>query len=92
MVDLKCPPLAIFDEISLATSNYFRFRLSPEVVISVGARVKQAGEDMRGEPVELVARHEPRSEQLPYERLLRTRCMAIPRCSRATTASKRRGG
>jgi glucose-6-phosphate 1-dehydrogenase len=70
-VRLKCPPLAIFDEISRATSNYFRFRLSPEVVISAGARVKQAGEDMRGEPVELVARHEPRSEQPPYERLLR---------------------
>ena len=71
MVKLKCPPLAIFDEISPATSNYFRFRLSPEVVISAGARVKQQGEEMRGEPVELIARHEPRSEQLPYERLLR---------------------
>jgi len=71
MVTLKCPPLAIFDEISPATSNYFRFRLSPEVVISAGARVKRHGEDMRGEPVELIARHEPRSEQLPYERLLR---------------------
>ncbi len=71
MVALKCPPLAIFDEISPATSNYFRFRLSPEVVISAGARVKRHGEEMRGEPVELIARHEPRSEQLPYERLLR---------------------
>lgn len=71
VVHLKCPPLAIFDEISLATSNYFRFRLSPEVVISVGARVKQAGEAMRGEPVELIARHQSRSEKLPYERLLR---------------------
>ncbi|TBR15858.1 MAG: glucose-6-phosphate dehydrogenase [Rugosibacter sp.] len=71
MVNLKCPPLAIFDEISPATSNYFRFRLSPEVTISVGARVKQHGEEMRGEPVELIARHEPRSETLPYERLLR---------------------
>jgi glucose-6-phosphate 1-dehydrogenase len=71
VVDLKCPPLAIFDEISPATSNYFRFRLSPEVVISVGARVKQPGEEMRGEPVELIARHEPRSTKLPYERLLR---------------------
>jgi glucose-6-phosphate 1-dehydrogenase len=71
MVTLKCPPLAIFDEIGSATSNYFRFRLSPEVVISAGARVKRYGEEMRGEPVELIARHEPRSEQLPYERLLR---------------------
>ncbi len=71
IVNLKCPPLAIFDEISPATSNYFRFRLSPEVVISAGVRVKQHGEEMRGEPVELIARHEPHSEQLPYERLLR---------------------
>ena len=70
-VSLKCPPMAIFDEISLSTSNYFRFRLSPEVVIGAGARVKQPGEEMRGVPVELIARHEPRSEQLPYERLLR---------------------
>ena len=70
VVDLKCPPLAIFDEISPATSNYFRFRLSPEVVISAGARVKQPGEEMRGEPVELIARHEPRSSKMPYERLL----------------------
>src|SRR3990167_7734236 len=71
MVDLKPPPLAIFDEISPAASNYFRFRLSPEVVISVGARVKRHGEKMRGEPAELIARHEPLGEQLPYERLLR---------------------
>ena len=69
-VNMKCPPLAIFDEISAANSNYFRFRLSPEVTISAGARVKQHGEQMRGEPVELIARHEARSEQLPYERLL----------------------
>jgi glucose-6-phosphate 1-dehydrogenase len=70
IVDLKCPPLAIFDEIQPALSNYFRFRLSPEVVISVGARVKRFGEEMRGEPVELIARHQSRSEKLPYERLL----------------------
>ena len=61
LVKLKCPPLAIFDAISAATSNYFRARLGPEVVISMGTRVKQAGEAMRGEPVELIARHEPRS-------------------------------
>ena len=70
MVDLKCPPLAIFDEISQNTSNYFRFRLSPEVVISAGARVKQSGDAMRGEPVELIARRQSGSEKQPYERLL----------------------
>lgn len=69
-VDLKIPPLAIFDQTDPAQSNYFRFRLSPEVVISLGARVKRQGDEMRGEPVELVARRSPASEDLPYERLL----------------------
>jgi glucose-6-phosphate 1-dehydrogenase len=39
-------------------------------VISIGARVKRPGDEMRGEPVELVARRSPASEDLPYERLL----------------------
>ncbi len=70
-VNLKCPPLPIFDDISLDTSNFIRFRLSPEVVISLGARVKQHGEEMRGEQVQLVAHHEPSIQASPYERLLR---------------------
>ncbi len=69
-VDLKTPPLAIFDRTDPAQSNYFRFRLGPEVVISAGARVKRAGDEMLGEPVELVARRSLASEDLPYERLL----------------------
>jgi glucose-6-phosphate 1-dehydrogenase len=70
IVDLKLPPVAIFDEIGAAQSNYFRFRLSPEVVISEGARVKRPGEEMVGDAVELVARHAPAGEKSPYERLL----------------------
>lgn len=70
MVNLKCPPLAVFDEISVQTSNYFRFRLSPEVVISTGARVKLPGEEMQGESVELIAHHQQGKDMLPYERLL----------------------
>ena len=70
IVDLKCPPVAIFDEINPAQSNYFRFRLSPQVVISAGARVKRPGEEMVGDAVELVARHSPAGEKSPYERLL----------------------
>jgi glucose-6-phosphate 1-dehydrogenase len=62
--------LSVFDEITLKNSNYFRFRLSPEVIIAEGMRVKQPGEAMQGEPVELVARHRPQSEKPPYERLL----------------------
>jgi glucose-6-phosphate 1-dehydrogenase len=70
VVDLKRPPLAIFDEVTARESNYFRFRLSPEVVISAGARVKKPGEEMQGERVELVARSRPEGEKSPYERLL----------------------
>jgi glucose-6-phosphate 1-dehydrogenase len=69
-VKLKRPPLAIFDPSELMPSNYFRLRLSPEVVIGEGALVKLLGEDMRGEPVELIARHNTQAEKSPYERLL----------------------
>jgi glucose-6-phosphate 1-dehydrogenase len=70
VVDLKCPPMAIFDETLPAHSNYFRLRLSPEVVIATGVRVKRAGDEMRGEDVELTARHQHSDEKSPYERLL----------------------
>lgn len=75
MVNLKSPPLAIFKQdqpegMQLAHGNYFRFRLSPEVVIATGARVKRSGETMRGEDVELIARHQQTSDAPPYERLL----------------------
>jgi len=70
IVDMKTPPLSIFDEITPPLSNYFRFRLSPEVIIAEGMRVKRPGEAMQGEPVELVARHHPQREKSPYERLL----------------------
>jgi glucose-6-phosphate 1-dehydrogenase len=69
-VTLKRPPLSIFDSDETAPRNYFRLRLSPEVVISEGALVKRNGEQMRGEPVELIARHHPGAEKSPYERLL----------------------
>jgi glucose-6-phosphate 1-dehydrogenase len=70
VVYLKRPPVGVFDAIQLAQSNYFRFRLSPEVVIAAGARVKRPGEEMQGEPVELVARHCVPRGKGPYERLL----------------------
>ena len=69
-VTLKRPPLPVFDASPAQQANYFRFRLSPEVVICAGARVKKAGDAMRGQPVELVARHRSPDEELPYQRLL----------------------
>lgn len=70
IVDFKLPPVPLFDEVGAAQSNYFRFRLSRDVVISAGIRVKQAGTEMRGEAVELTLRHQPTQENLPYVRLL----------------------
>ena len=73
-VEMKRPPLALFDNADADAggrrANYFRFRLGPEVVIAAGARVKLAGDAMRGEDVELVARHQHGSDAPPYERLL----------------------
>jgi glucose-6-phosphate 1-dehydrogenase len=68
-VELKRPPQAVFDRLS-PTPNYLRFRLSPDVAISVGARVKVHGEEMRGESVELLLRHSAGDEMTAYERLL----------------------
>jgi glucose-6-phosphate 1-dehydrogenase len=69
-VTLKRPPLVIFDPSDTMPANYFRLRLSPEVVLGEGALVKLNGEDMRGEAVELIARHNTDAEKSPYERLL----------------------
>ncbi len=68
-VTLKRPPYSVFGEVVPNQSNFYRFRLSPEVVVSLGARVKTPGE-MVGDDVELIARHLPGRDRLPYERLI----------------------
>jgi glucose-6-phosphate 1-dehydrogenase len=51
--------------------NYYRFRLSPELTIAMGAIIRSAGEQMAREQVELLVNHEPTPEELePYELLL----------------------
>lgn len=70
LVRLKNPPQQIFDGAEHGAVNFFRFRLSPDVVISLGARVKKPGEAMEGHPVELVAHRRLHTEMAPYERLL----------------------
>jgi glucose-6-phosphate 1-dehydrogenase len=71
LVELKRPPVALFPDCAAAPPNRFRFRLSPHVVLSLGARAKLPGEAMRGEDVELTACHDRTDEMGPYERLLR---------------------
>ena len=70
LVELKRPPVALFPDCAAAQPNRFRFRLSPHVVLSLGARAKLPGERMRGEDVELIACHDQKDEMGPYERLL----------------------
>ena len=70
LVEFKTPPLAVFGGIEPPQSNYYRFRLSPDVLISLGARVKVPGEATWGEGVELVVHNHHTDEIPPYERLL----------------------
>lgn len=76
IVELKNPPQVVFNEATPSTGNYVRFRLSPQVVIAVGARAKRPGEGMSGRPVELsvVDEGKQQSDDSPrmgdYERLL----------------------
>ena len=68
-VEFKRPPKDVFDRLP-QSPNYVRFRLSPDVVISLGSCVKRPGEDMVGEVVELTVRHGRGDEMRAYERLL----------------------
>jgi glucose-6-phosphate 1-dehydrogenase len=73
-VEFRNPPQVVFKEPAPKIGNYVRFRLSPQVVIAIGARAKQPGEGMLGQPVELSVTEQPgpgTSGRLgDYERLL----------------------
>jgi glucose-6-phosphate 1-dehydrogenase len=68
LVKLRQPPL-----INLASgeANYLRFRLSPQISLNLGARVKRPGAAMVSMPVELSAVEDTMGDELDaYERLL----------------------
>ena len=69
IVKLRQPP-AIFAGFS-PPANYFRFRVTPDLLIAVGALVKKAGELGEGQPVELViSQQSDPAEMGAYEELL----------------------
>jgi glucose-6-phosphate 1-dehydrogenase len=70
LVRSKRPPRPVLDEPGPPPANYYRFRLSPEMVVALGAKAKRPGEGMVGEPIELVAHDQPPDAMEPYERLL----------------------
>ena len=73
-------------------ANYFRFRLSPEVVISAGTRIKTLGRrHAAGNASNWLHTAVPPRESRRMTGCSATRFAATPRCSRATIASRRRG-
>jgi glucose-6-phosphate 1-dehydrogenase len=70
LVELKRPPQSVFAESEPPDADYFRFRLSPDMSISLGARAKKPGEALVGEAVELYACHQSGTERPPYQRLI----------------------
>ena len=68
LVRLKRPPLR---KVGPGDTNYIRFRLSPDVIIAIGAQVKHPGEQMVSDATELKVVHKPNGDEMDaYERLL----------------------
>jgi glucose-6-phosphate 1-dehydrogenase len=68
-VKLRQPP-AVFSALA-PPANYFRFRVTPDLMIAIGALVKKAGDEIDGQPVELViSEASDPAEMGAYEELL----------------------
>jgi glucose-6-phosphate 1-dehydrogenase len=68
LVKLKRAPLR---RVGPEETNHLRFRLSPDVTIALGARIKKSGDYMVTEPTELKVVHQPDGDEMDaYERLL----------------------
>jgi glucose-6-phosphate 1-dehydrogenase len=70
LVQLKRPPLDVFEGQEKEPANFVRFRLSPDVFISLHTQAKKPGEQIEGETVELTAPYQLDGQMAPYERLL----------------------
>src|SRR5260370_39304245 len=67
LIKLRRPPVSNVGP----GSNYLRFRLSPNLSLRLGARIKRPGPGLDSMPMELSAVNKARSGELePYERLL----------------------
>src|SRR5262249_17996854 len=70
VVDLQFPPQMVFENDKPQHPNFIRFRLSPDVVIGLGARTKLPGEELVGQDIELNFVHRERRDIEAYDRLL----------------------
>ncbi|MEX0665339.1 MAG: glucose-6-phosphate dehydrogenase [Acidimicrobiia bacterium] len=71
-VELHRPPQRVFAEYEELPrdTNYFRFRLNPQVQLALEARVKVPGESFIGQPIELAFTEHHPDEMTAYERLI----------------------
>ena len=66
---LRKPPTIIPADV--LTSNYLRFRISPDVTIAMGMTVMAPGESMVGQSAEMVGSRHPSADEMDaYERVL----------------------
>ena len=70
LIEFKRPPREAFGELVPATSAHMRIRVSPDMTIGLGVRVKTPGERMVGRDVELELHRQAADDIPPYERLL----------------------
>ncbi len=71
IVELTQPPQVVFKEPRASMGNFVRFRLGPDVSITIGARAKRPGDGMVGQDTELSVQRAPTADEMgPYERLL----------------------
>jgi glucose-6-phosphate 1-dehydrogenase len=70
VVEFKRPPRETFGELVPATSSHMRLRLSPDISIALGVRMKVPGERMEGSDVELLLKRQAKVDEPPYQRLL----------------------
>ncbi len=69
LITMKQSPL--HDLFASEPNNFIRFRLNPDVHITLGARVKQPGDELLSVPAEFTVVHKSDGDEMtPYERLL----------------------
>jgi glucose-6-phosphate 1-dehydrogenase len=69
-IEFKPPPRSTFGEPLDPSADYLRARLSPDVGVALGLRMKHPGERMTGDNVELSLMQRAGSDMPPYQRLL----------------------
>jgi glucose-6-phosphate 1-dehydrogenase len=70
VIHFKRPPRETFEELVPISSGHMRMRISPDVSIAMGVRVKLPGDRMVGEDVEMMLTEHAPSILPPYQRLL----------------------